>query len=517
MSTATTVADATAAGYRHWSCGAALMLLLGASCALFWPTVQSLVREWENTDSLTYTHGYAVVAISVWLLWRAKPTSAPLKPELRVLPLLIVASMAWLLAYRASVEIGHQLLLPWILWAGAYAAFGRELARRALFPVAYLYFAIPIWTFGNAVLQELTVQAVRWMLMLTSIEAHVAGNFVHIASGVFEIAGGCSGLHYFIVSLATAALYSELHNDSWRIRLLTMAMAAALAMFANWIRVAVIIVAGYLTDMQHSLLNDHYYFGWLLFAVTMAIFFVLARYLPPARRASSEREAGAAEPLSKTRIAGGVTAAIATLSIGPAWAALAPIGSEPQAAWTSLPEQVGEWQRTGAVDAHGWRPNYPSADWQDRTEYRAAQGSLSAFVAGYFVQHQDKELIGFGNSISGNEERYVSATGESRLIDGLAVNEMLLSHASDRALLLYYYQIGTVATNKAFTAQLLYAWQSLFVPTPAKVVAVYAPCDSDCASERERTLRFLGALDASGSSCVKSEHAMAIRADNRKC
>ncbi len=42
------------------------------------------------------------------------------------------------------------------------------------------------------------------------------------------------------------------------------------------------MVAGYLTDMQHYLVRvDHYYFGWALFAVAMAVFFLLARGKPP--------------------------------------------------------------------------------------------------------------------------------------------------------------------------------------------------------------------------------------------
>ena len=105
---------------------------------------------------------------------------------------------------------------------------------------------------------------------------------MHLAAGVFEVAGGCSGIHFLIVSLALATLYGEIGRDSLKVRLQLVALAAGLALLTNWLRVYIIIVAGHLTDMQHFLIREgHYNFGWMLFAGMMVVFFLLARRFAP--------------------------------------------------------------------------------------------------------------------------------------------------------------------------------------------------------------------------------------------
>ena len=47
-----------------------VLLLLAALIALFWPTIQSLIVEWRDQETLTYTHGYLIAAISCWLIVR---------------------------------------------------------------------------------------------------------------------------------------------------------------------------------------------------------------------------------------------------------------------------------------------------------------------------------------------------------------------------------------------------------------------------------------------------------------
>jgi exosortase A len=482
---------------RRWWLPAALILLLGVIAALLWPTIASLVAQWENTDSLTYTHGYLIVLISAWLLWRAKPVAASvsISPNLRALPVLVVLSLLWLLAYRSGIEIGHQMLLPLLAWTAVYAALGREVAQRCGFAFMYLYFAVPVWDLGNEVLQAITVSAVRTILQLGSVPAYVVGNFVHIPAGVFEIAGGCSGLHLFIVAVAIAALYGELHKDTWRVRLLMLGLAVVLAMLSNWIRVSTIIIAGYLTDMQHYLVSvSHYYFGWAVFAVVMLAFFLIARRLPA--RQSEEGETRVTDrSVSPRRLVAGIGAAVVALSLGPTWSVLASNARLPLAP-ARLPASVSQWQAAPGADLSRWQPVYQGADLQDQVQYRSGDLRLTAYLAAYMSQQQGKELIGYGNSITGNLSAQVTATHklESK---ALAVNEVLLTDkAGGRSVLQYYYRVGAHSTPRARTAQLLYGWQSLFSPPVAEVLAVYADCSSDCAAEKHAALEFLAALPA---------------------
>ena len=46
------------------------MALVVLGFLLFWPTTASLIEQWEDTVRRTYTHGFLIVAITLWLLWR---------------------------------------------------------------------------------------------------------------------------------------------------------------------------------------------------------------------------------------------------------------------------------------------------------------------------------------------------------------------------------------------------------------------------------------------------------------
>ena len=49
----------------------------------FWPTTLSLMDRWEDTVGRTYTHGYVVVVIALWLIWRERHRLAavPAQPD----------------------------------------------------------------------------------------------------------------------------------------------------------------------------------------------------------------------------------------------------------------------------------------------------------------------------------------------------------------------------------------------------------------------------------------------------
>ncbi len=294
-----------------------IVLVLG--CAALWPSLRSLVGYWEDTDNLTYTHGFLIAAVCLWLLWRNRRTldAAPLRPWWPAVPAILALSATWYLAWIAGIEVGHQLLVPMLLLAAVAGALGLAAARAAAFPIGYLYFAIPIWTLINGKLQSLTTVGVGFLIRATGLPAYIEGNYVHIPSGTFEIAGGCSGVHFFIVALAIAALLGELDRDRLRTRALLVAIAAVMAIVMNWIRVYTIIVNGHLTDMQGFLVRvDHYYFGWALFGVMLIGFFWIARRIEPApaagaaaptdrhgtRQKTSVRTAGSATAAARLRI-----------------------------------------------------------------------------------------------------------------------------------------------------------------------------------------------------------------------
>ena len=254
-----------------------IALVFGLSllvAVVYWPSTLAMARLWVNTAEETYTHGYLILLISFWLAFRERHhlSEAPMVPVPGVLIVLLALSALWTWAWRASIQELHLLLLPVILFTAVLTAFGTRAARLLAFPIAYLYFALPFWSDFNFLLQNLSARMTGVLLWLTGVPGFMQGNFIVMPAGTIQIAGGCSGLHAFIVGLALAALYVKLFDLSGRRRVFALALMAAIALIVNWLRIFVVTAAAYATDMQTSLVRNHYWLGWWLFAAGFAGF-----------------------------------------------------------------------------------------------------------------------------------------------------------------------------------------------------------------------------------------------------
>ena len=439
--------------------------VLAATVAALWPTVASLVVYWEDIGSKTYTHGYAIVAVCAWLLWRARGRIAalPPRPWWPAVPAIAAAGVPWYLALASGIQIGHQMLLPPLMIGAVAAVGGLAIARASAFPVGYLYFAIPVWSLFNAALQSLTTVAVTVVLRVTGLPAYVEGNFVHIPAGTFEIAGGCSGLHFVIVALAIAALQGEVERVGLRTRVLLLAIAAAMSIVANWVRVYGVILNGYLTDMQgYLVVVDHYVYGWVLFALMMVLYFWLTRRIlariPLADADPAPTPVAAAWPWAAS------AATILALAVGPALVAVAQRHAGGGAATLALPAGDGGWQGPLPADTY-WTPQYPGADGSALATYRNGDRAVDVYVNLYRHQGQGHELVGYDNDLLHG------------LGPGYAVAKLLV--------------VGDRRVKGELASKLYYAVDVLRRPTPSGIVAVAVRCDADCDSATRAADEFL--------------------------
>lgn len=457
----------------------AAMLVLALAFISFWPTTSALAARWEDSVHRTYTHGYFVVVLSFWLLWRVRGALTDPRPNWPAALALLAIGVAWLIAWRAGVQTAHQALFPILALLGIAASSGLANAKACLVPVGYLFFAIPVWDEINPVLQWSSVFAVRTMLQVTGIPAFFVDNTFQIPAGQFEIAGGCSGLHFFIVALAVAVLYGEINRDTFKTRLALVVLAGIFAMATNWLRIYLIVVAGHLTDMQHYLVSvEHYRFGWFMFAAAMLVFFAVVRRWPAPEVG---RECTAASSPTPTRLIGGLTLAGACFAAILIW-------------------RVSERNVAGDVAAHGlpsggsitdpaaapWRPILLEADREEQRRYEMGLSAVDAYVATYLRQQQGKELSGYGNSLLGARMRQVHAP----VRDG-AWNELVaMDDAGALWLVRLSYRIDDSWYASALRAQLAYGVRSLLSAPLASVVIARAPCSNECSAARVALVRF---------------------------
>jgi len=270
---------------------------------LNWPILVTLWRH--SFDDGTYSHAYLIPIIVGYLFYtlsEAKELNVRERFSLPAFSILLTSSYLLFVTSTAQISLGYWLATLLLLCAAINFIFKNNI--KVLFAACYLIFLMPLWGLLTIPLQDLSVMAVNTMMSFTTIPVYVEDQFVHIPSGVFEIAGGCSGLRYLLTSLAISSLYIFLYLRTTKNIVLFAFTAILGALLTNWIRISLLIIIGHQTEMTSSLMEDHNTFGWYLYLPFMLLLFKFGAYLTDKESAKAEETHTKKQPsASKPQVA----------------------------------------------------------------------------------------------------------------------------------------------------------------------------------------------------------------------
>ncbi|MEJ2539777.1 MAG: EpsI family protein [Gemmatimonadota bacterium] len=468
------------------------LLAAGGLAVLLLAYLPTTIRSFHPVWWGWYTHGYPIAALCLYLLWRE---GRRLDPRTRGwwLALVPVAALSalWLVAWVLSVQVVHQAVLPLLVACAATVVYGGS-GLRIVAPIAATFLlAVPLWETLTRPLQLLTVAATETLLAVVGLEATVRGETITIPYGTFLVADTCAGLSYLMVALFIGAVYAWLFLRSWPARIAVVALAAAVAIVGNWIRVFSLVVIGYRTEMTSPLVESHGTYGWVVFGFSLVVFFVLARRIE--RWGAVAPQGGAAPPARWPAETPGprgfrsrILAAVAAGVVGPLlYLVVSSLpadrtvpeetpGLQPAPGWTSTPGAPGA--------AAGWRPDFQGADERIVHTWRRGDevGRVDRLV--YLEQRQGKELVGGENRIAPD-----GALLGSRLLgpvgpDERTVQEAVVEVEGERRLVWWWYVVTGQVTTSSSTAKLLGLEGFVRREPVAELVAASVPCPTgDCA------------------------------------
>jgi len=398
----------------NWLFPAALTVcVLLLLTAVFWPTFYSMAQVWERSE--TFAHGYLIVPISAWLIWRMRDELALIqpRPDLRGLILLVVAGAGWLLADAGSVNVVAQFAFIAMLIAAVWTLLGWAFVWAAFFPLMFLFFAVPVGEFLIQPLMGVTADFTVTMLQTTGIPVYREGTFFSIPSGDWSVVEGCSGLRYLIASITLGVLYAYLTYRSWKRRLLFSIAAMIVPVFANSGRAYMIVMIAHLSDMKLALGIDHYIYGWVFFGLVMLLLFWIGSFW----REDDQPQSGQPESRVVSPVASParpiLLVAVMTLMVAALWATYANwLGTRPLPALPALQiEPRGDWQPAAVFTT--WVPHWIGADRQLRQPYTQAGRQVLLELNYYVRQRQDAELINSQNFMIKQKDPTWSNVGEA--------------------------------------------------------------------------------------------------------
>ena len=244
-----------------------LMLLMIAVPLIFWPDAQTFINAWNNNT--TYNHGFFILPISLWLLYRQRHliSSTETATEPRGLVVLALALLLWFLSFIISVNVTQQFALIALIPLSIWVLFGRKLLLKITLPIAFLFFMIPVGASLIPPLMEITADFTVSMIELSGIPVYRAGLFFALPTGSWSVVEACSGLNYLVASLTLGMLYAYLTYRSFTKRLLFMLSITSLALIANGLRAYGIVMIGHWSKMQYGTGGDHEGDGWVFYGV----------------------------------------------------------------------------------------------------------------------------------------------------------------------------------------------------------------------------------------------------------
>jgi exosortase A len=368
---------------------------------LYFGTAQSIVHIWNSSE--TFAHGYIILPISLWLIWRRRGNFVvtPPTPYWAALAWLALAGCGWMVAQVSQVQVVQQYMFAAMLPLAALALFGRRLAGSLAFPLIFVLAAVPFGEIFIGPLISFTADFTVRALQLTGIPVLRTGTHFEIPTGSWSVVEACSGVRYLISSVTLGLLYAYLTYRSTARRVLFMAVAVIVPIIANGIRAYMIVMIGHLSSMKLAVGVDHIIYGWLFFGLVMFLMFWIGNFWREDDRVR-DHAAGVAtladspEPTRRTRTQAVLSITLAIVLVAALWPALAAYNRH----FTFNPRPVqlapvaSSW--SGAPAFSQWTPSYMAPDAQFTGVYAAPvqpAEPVAMTILYYRNQEKNKSLI----------------------------------------------------------------------------------------------------------------------------
>jgi len=470
---------------RNWALPG--LLLLGTWIAAWHSgTASTMVAKW--IDSETFTHGFLVVPIVLYLVWCKRDRLAELSPRPfpPALALLALAGFAWLLGELASVIVVSQIAMVAMLPLAVWAVFGTEFVLALSFPLAFLFFAVPFGEFLVPWLMDRTADFTVAALRASGVPVFREGNKFVIPSGAWSVVEACGGLRYLIASMVVGFLYAYLTYRSLRRRLVFIGLSILVPLVANWLRAYMIVMLGHLSGNRIAVGIDHLIYGWIFFGVVMVLLFWAGSFwrqdiVPAAAGPGPVHSGGPRKPWPKSLLFAVPAVLIVTAMWRPvAWALTDPThATQPQLAQVIGTSGWGESSGRLAT----LKPHYLHASTELMQAFSKSGMTVGVYIGYYRNQTQGSELVRSGNQlVASSDPDWAQAS--SRYVSVARGEEIFRAHSAElhgkytNLVAWQWYWVDGKFTASRYAAKAYLALAKLLGHgDDSAVVVVYAPKD----------------------------------------
>lgn len=244
-----------------------------AIALLYLPSLTTLWEKWVLWDQ-DLAHSLPTIGVMFILLsyrnYQQTTTSTAKTPWYWLQFIAIgCCSLLWYVFESLSISLPAYFLILALITLLISTSLSFQVLRATLPYLGLLIFTVPVWGELNSLLVDLSSKIVGEAVKLSRMTALIDGSNIFLPSGTIFIADGCSGLRYLTVALLIGYILALVNNYRTPQAITTLLLAVLLGLFANWLRIYLLVLIGYITEMQSSLMRDHETFGWIVFALIL--------------------------------------------------------------------------------------------------------------------------------------------------------------------------------------------------------------------------------------------------------
>ncbi len=250
-------------------------LVAGLLILLYHQVMFRLGSDWYVDPD--YSHGFLVPLMSAYFAWERRDVlwQLPVRPSLWGAALMFLGLSALVLGSVGAELYLQRSSIVLVLAGLILLLLGREHFRLLAFPVAFLFFMIPLPSIVmNAVafpLQLFAARVAAFCLYSFSIPVLREGNIIMLSGTTLEVAEACSGIRSLQALLTLGTVYAYFSQTLIWKRWTLVLPSIPIAIAANVIRVS---GTGFLSEYWGPEAAQGFYHtfeGWLVFLVAFTL------------------------------------------------------------------------------------------------------------------------------------------------------------------------------------------------------------------------------------------------------
>lgn len=477
----------------------ALAAALLAPILIYLDTTRSMISIWNSSE--TFAHGYIILPISAWLVWKRRAALARMSPVpwWPALLLLAACGFGWLLAELGDVQVVRQYMFVAMIPMAAIALLGLRISWSLAFPLFFLLLAVP---FGDIFIEPLigfTADFTIAALRATGIPVLRNGSSFEIPSGSWSVVEACSGVRYLISSITLGCLYAYLTYRSRVRQAMFMLLSIIVPIIANGLRAYMIVMIGHLSGMQLAVGVDHLIYGWIFFGFVMFLMFWIGSFwredqdVAPTTPSAVSTET-VAHSVSAMPIVAMAAGTVACLAAWPFYAHfLERAGFNPASA--ELSGFKAQWHEASPFTQ--WKPGFFPAHAELYRFFQHDAQKVGVSVMYYRNQRHGAELISSSNRLVQEKDyqwRNVGTDSRRETIGSrtFVIREARIQGASGPLLVWYWYWIDGKFTASDYVGKLLQAKEKLLMRgDDGAALMIFAPYAANPDEARQALRDFL--------------------------